>query len=323
MIKLKTVLLLTGIVIVLNALIRIGSTIFRTKKDADSNNTLSNHLFLNKIDISKGKYAIIFISKTDSVPLLIDNQNLILTNMDKVLVRKNWKSNLPSYTKSYGLLLFKDGKLIKEEIGKNFEKFDLGTLLNDTKPLKKIEMHLDKKQYLKRYTDLVNKHSVFIVKSTELMADEFEYSFNVKLPTVVFPNSDTVFNKKDFSQQIERQIKEGLKNMEGYKLKEITDIAWKTKINNSEIEDYNTYKDSKKSISCYDFILNFDCTTAFYEQIKNHDFSKNIPKTDSNLKLLAKTEQTNNNVINSNEKPIISKLEKRKFEIVYYELKQD
>lgn len=323
MIKLKTVLLLLGIVIVLYALIRVGSTIFRTKKDAHSNNTHSNLLFLNKIDISKGKYAIIFISKTDSVPLLIDNQNLILANKDKVLVRKNWKSNFPSYTKSYGLLLFKDGKLIKEVNGKDFEKFELGTLLNDTKPLKKIEKHLDKKRYLERYTDLVNKPSVFIAKSTEVLADDYEYSFNVKLPTVAFSNSDTLFNKKDFREQIVRQVKEGLKNMEGYKIKETTHIAWKTTINNSKSKDAKTLEDGKESITCYDFTLNFDCTTAFYEQIKNHDFSKTIPQTDSNLKLLAKTEQANNNVINSNDKPIISKLEERKFEIVYYELKQD
>lgn len=207
--------------------------------------------------------------------------------------------------------------------GKDFEKFELGTLLNDTKPLKKIEKHLDKKRYLERYTDLVNKPSVFIAKSTEVLADDYEYSFNVKLPTVAFSNSDTLFNKKDFREQIVRQVKEGLKNMEGYKIKETTHIAWKTTINNSKSKDAKTLEDGKESITCYDFTLNFDCTTAFYEQIKNHDFSKTIPQTDSNLKLLAKTEQANNNVINSNDKPIISKLEERKFEIVYYELKQD
>ena len=107
------------------------------------------------------------------------------------------------------------------------------------------------------------------------------------------------------------------------KIKETTHIAWKTTINNSKSKDAKTLEDGKESITCYDFTLNFDCTTAFYEQIKNHDFSKTIPQTDSNLKLLAKTEQANNNVINSNDKPIISKLEERKFEIVYYELKQD
>ncbi len=108
-----------------------------TKKvDKDTNNfhepfrKQNIELFLGNIDFSNGSYAI-YVRHKELGEFAVTNEEGLKANRHLLKVKLSWANYLPyKGDRGFGVMLFKDNKLVKKKTGGVFNIFEIGTLKN-------------------------------------------------------------------------------------------------------------------------------------------------------------------------------------------------
>lgn len=147
----------------------------------------NNELFLSDIDLSSGNF-LLYIKHKEFGEFAITDTDILKKNKDTLKVNISWVNYLPGEgNRSYGIKLFKDGKLIKQKSGGVFKVFDIGNLKQKAVAVKKYRFSGVKREIENKIDSLKANNKAYITFQSDLPKEDKEFHFRVYFPSIAVP----------------------------------------------------------------------------------------------------------------------------------------
>lgn len=148
---------------------------------------MSDSEFLENIDFSDGDYSLYIRHKKFEKFMILD-EKAIKENINNLKIKFSFINYLPGEgDRSYGVILFKNNKLVKSKIGGAFKYFEIGTLADYAVPVKRQRLSGTKKQLQQKLDSIKDKRNIFITHQSEFVADNRAFRFRVYFPSIAVP----------------------------------------------------------------------------------------------------------------------------------------
>lgn len=142
---------------------------------------------LANIDFSNGDYALYVKHKSAGEFMVIDEAAL-KENRSKLSVELSFVNYLPGEgDRSFGVMLFKDSKLISSKIGGAFNHFEIGSLAEHKRAVKMKRHYATKKAMQQKIAQLNKSKKHFMTALPKLNKGDKEFSFRVQFPHIAVP----------------------------------------------------------------------------------------------------------------------------------------
>lgn len=146
-----------------------------------------NELFLGDIDLSDGNF-VLYIKHQEFGEFAVTDTDLLNKNKNALKVKVNWANYLPGEgDRTYGVKLFKDGKLIKQKSGGIFSVFEIGDLQQGAVAVKKHRFSGIKSAIQNKIDSLKADKKTYITFQSDLPKEDKEFHFRIYFPSIAVP----------------------------------------------------------------------------------------------------------------------------------------
>lgn len=171
-------------------------------KDVSSHNESSkkqtSELFLNDIDLSNGNFML-YIKHKEFGEFSVTDADILKKNKNALKVKVSFANYFPGEgDRSYGVMLFKDNKLIKQKNGGIFKIFEIGDLKQGAIAVKKHRLSDVKSKIQSKIDSLQSDRKAFITFQSELSKEDKEFHFRIYFPSIAVP---VVRGKDDYGYE--------------------------------------------------------------------------------------------------------------------------
>lgn len=187
-------------IVIIIAIISMLFFVVKTTSNKENKDTHPKQEFVNNkgyllkdIDFSEGNYALYIRHKKYGRFIVLDEKALI-QNKNKLKVKLSLINYLPGGgDRSYGVMLFKDNKLLTAKTGGAFTTFEIGDLMNFSTPVQMKSFQGVKREIRQKLDYIANDKQAFLMSGADFVPDNREYRFRVYFPSMAVP----VTRKKD------------------------------------------------------------------------------------------------------------------------------
>lgn len=220
------------------------------------NSSSSTGVLLEDVDFSNGKYAL-YIKHKELGEFMVQDEKALKQNRDKLNIKGSLINYLPGEgDRSFGVMLFKDNKLVKQKTGGVFKRFETGSLADYAVAVKQKRINGVKKRILGKRDSISKHHNIFITQQSTFVPDNRAFRFRIYFPSIAVP----VTREKDDSGYERIMTVNGIAQdkwtMEG---ETHFEKRWSKKIENCIRNKADTITDFEVSISkgsvSYDYLL--------------------------------------------------------------------
>lgn len=142
---------------------------------------------LENINLSDGQYALYVKHKTAG-EFMVTDVNALRENQSALIVDISFANYLPGEgDRSYGVMLFKDNKLVKHTLGGVFNAFEIGSLASYKRGVKIERFHATKEAMQRKIALLEKNSKSFISQAPKINKGDQEFSFWVQFPHIALP----------------------------------------------------------------------------------------------------------------------------------------
>ncbi len=143
--------------------------------------------FLGDVDFSDGNY-VLYIKHKELGEFAVVNKESLKANRDSLKVKVSWANYLPGEgNRSFGVMLFKDNKLIKRRNGGVFKIFEIGNLKQGSVSVKEHRLNAVKRDIQNRIDSLNASKNIFIISQSDLPKEDKEFHFRIYFPSIAVP----------------------------------------------------------------------------------------------------------------------------------------
>jgi len=183
----KLILVLLGIIIIL----LVAKSLIVNKVESGVKNFTNifktKGLFLEDIDFSDGEYSL-YIRHKEYGKFMVLDEKKIEENKNSLKIKFSFVNYLPGEgDRGYGVMLFKNNKLIKSKIGGVFKSFEIGTLDDYALPVKGQGISGIKKELQQKLNSIKNSSNIFITHQPTFVPDNRVFRFRIYFPSIAVP----------------------------------------------------------------------------------------------------------------------------------------
>ena len=147
----------------------------------------NSELFLGDVDFSDGNY-VLYIKHKELGEFAVVNEENLKENRDSLKVKVSWANYLPGEgNRSFGVMLFKDNKLIKRKNGGIFKIFEIGNLKQGYVTVKEHRLNAVKRDIKNKIDSLNASKDIFIISQPDLPKEDKEFHFRIYFPSIAVP----------------------------------------------------------------------------------------------------------------------------------------
>jgi hypothetical protein len=147
----------------------------------------NNELFIGDVDFSDGNY-VLYIKHKELGEFAVVNEESLKANRDSLKVKVSWANYLPGEgNRSFGVMLFKNNKLIKRKNGGLFKIFDIGNLKQASVSVKEHRLNAVKRDIQNKIDSLNKSKNIFITLQSDLPKEDKEFHFRIYFPSIAVP----------------------------------------------------------------------------------------------------------------------------------------
>lgn len=182
----------------------------------------NSNFFLKDIDLSDANYAL-YIKHKEFGEFMVLDQQVIKANKGVLKIKLSFINYLPGEgNRSFGVMLFKNNKLIKSKIGGAFKSFETGNLKDFAIPVKQKRLEGTKSEILQKLDSLKSNKSRFITFQSNFVPDSTAFRFRVRFPSIALP----ITKVKDSSGYERTKIVNGI-DIKNWQMKKETEFEKK------------------------------------------------------------------------------------------------
>lgn len=175
-------------VVVLAVFFIVKQTMSKTDKDVSViNKNDKNPLFLEDFNFSKGNYML-YVRHQELGEFAVTDVKSLTENRKALKVKLSLANFFPGEgDRGYGVMLFKDNKLIKSKTGALFNVFEIGSLKNHALPVTKHRYEGIKSDVQAKIVTLSQDQNAYIKYQPEFSESDKEYKFRIYFPSIAVP----------------------------------------------------------------------------------------------------------------------------------------
>ncbi|QDH79609.1 hypothetical protein FKX85_11395 [Echinicola soli] len=148
---------------------------------------ISSGALLADMDFSNGKYAL-YIKHKEFGEFMVLDEEALKENRDKLIVNISLANYLPGEgDRSFGVILFKDNKLVTQKSGGVFTHFAIGNLADHAVPVKSQRIQGVKKRIQEKQDSIADQNNIFITYQSAFVPDNRAFRFRVYFPCIAVP----------------------------------------------------------------------------------------------------------------------------------------
>lgn len=142
---------------------------------------------LQDINFSSGKYAL-YIKHKELGEFMVLDEKALEENKDSLQVNLSLFNYLPGEgDRSFGAILFKDNKLVTQNLGIVFKSFELGNLADYAVPVKSQRIEGNKKRIQEKIDSLKKNTNNYITFQSTFVSDNRSFRFRIYFPSIALP----------------------------------------------------------------------------------------------------------------------------------------
>ncbi len=142
--------------------------------------------FLKKVNFSAGDYTL-YVNHEELGEFAVVDEKVLKANKNRLKLEFGWMNYVPGEAdRSYGVLLFKDNKLVKSKQGAHFKTFELGNLQENAVAVTE-HSYYGTKSEIQAKIDFLEQNDDSYITSKPEFNQVGEFTFWITFPAVALP----------------------------------------------------------------------------------------------------------------------------------------